>query len=127
MKHTDYCSKCKQKNVPLLKYSKPSNTQYYLCRPCNAQRINKYAKTDAGKQVIKGINTRHYRNNPSKVSARQAVRYAIKNGHIIKPSNCSKCSANGRIEGHHDDYTNKLSVQWLCSSCHAGVHAVVLT
>lgn len=56
------------------------------------------------------------------LNAHQAVAAAIKSRRLIKPSECSSCSAFGpRIEAHHHkgyEYQFQLDVQWLCTSCH---------
>ena len=59
---------------------------------------------------------------PEKVKARQKLNYAIKEGKIEKPQNCSKCNKITRLSAHHPDYTKPLEVKWLCSSCHKIVH-----
>lgn len=44
--HKDYCSRCKT-TEDLMKYTKQTSptgvtTQYYMCRPCNADRHKKW-------------------------------------------------------------------------------------
>ena len=39
-----------------------------------------------------------------------------------KPSECSRCGKGGRIVAHHPDYTDPLTVEWLCNSCHLKEH-----
>ena len=53
-------------------------------------------------------------------AAHRAVTRAIKNGTLVRPDVCSKCGKNrgAPIEGHHEDYSKPLSVEWLCSVCH---------
>ena len=43
----------------------------------------------------------------------------------MKPSICSKCGAEGRIEAHHADYNKPLEVVWLCRIHHVEAHRVV--
>lgn len=54
------------------------------------------------------------------------VRAAIKAGLLVRPEECSRChkipklrtdGASG-IQGHHNDYSKPLVVEWLCSKCH---------
>lgn len=51
-------------------------------------------------------------------SAHSKLRYHITRGNIIKPTACSKCGKEGKIEGSHDDYSKPLEVEWLCVTCH---------
>jgi len=57
-----------------------------------------------------------------RVNARRAVQRAVESGEISKPEICSVCGASGDIEGHHDDYSQPLSVRWLCHECHGLAH-----
>lgn len=59
-----------------------------------------------------------------KAKARNAVKTAVKNGSLKKPSECQGCGRKSyRIEGHHPDYSRPLDVQWLCAPCHKTLHA----
>ena len=61
--------------------------------------------------------------NKEKRAAHKAVESAINRGLIIKPTRCQVCNAEPkRLDGHHDDYTKLLEVQWLCRSCHITAH-----
>jgi ribosomal protein S27AE len=57
--------------------------------------------------------------NRQKVNARHAVRYAVRVGKLQRQP-CERCGA-ARVQAHHDDYTKKLDVRWLCSRCHCVV------
>jgi len=50
--------------------------------------------------------------------AQYLVYLAVKTGKLIRPSTCSKCGAQGKIQGSHNDYTRPLDVEWLCARCH---------
>lgn len=61
-----------------------------------------------------------------KLSARCAVKSAIRNGRLIKSACCTVCKdTNTPLEGHHWSYLeeNWLDVIWLCSKCHGEEHA----
>ena len=62
------------------------------------------------------------------ISRKRRLLYkAIKEGHIIRGTICSKCGSNRTIEGHHPDLMNKpFSVIWLCKKCHMKTHGMVL-
>lgn len=57
-----------------------------------------------------------------KHNAHKLVMYAVKLGLLTKPENCVKCGLKIRIEGHHEDYSKPLEVQWLCKVCHVARH-----
>lgn len=63
---------------------------------------------------------RHRAAHPEKDAARQAVTKAIMAGKLV-PAPCEKCGA-GKTHGHHEDYTKKLEVRWLCDPCHKTRH-----
>ena len=54
--------------------------------------------------------------------ARSIVHKAIQQGELTKPSQCSICGRSKRLNGHHEDYSKKLDVLWLCASCHKRWH-----
>lgn len=74
------------------------------CKPCF--RLQLRATPDARK----------------KMDARNAVRLAIKAGKMTRPDRCSACGAVGDVHGHHDDYSKRLDVRWLCPPCHTDAH-----
>jgi len=64
---------------------------------------------------------RRYREkNPEKHSAHLLMRQAIRKGILIKKP-CEVCN-DPKTEGHHDDYTQPLSVRWLCKKHHLMAH-----
>jgi len=50
--------------------------------------------------------------------ARVKLAYAVRSGKILKPDCCSRCSASGPIEAHHENYDEPFVVVWLCRPCH---------
>jgi ubiquitin C-terminal hydrolase len=53
-----------------------------------------------------------------------AVKRAVDSGIIIKPKNCEKCNKEYKIlHGHHEDYSKRLEVIWLCPACHKKQHS----
>ena len=56
------------------------------------------------------------------------MRYALASGKVNKPILCENCDTKPlgrRLHGHHDDYSNPLSVVWLCSKCHYYEHLLL--
>ncbi len=50
--------------------------------------------------------------------ARKRLQYAVKTGKIVRPKVCSRCSKEGVIDAHHEDYSKPLDVTWICRRCH---------
>jgi hypothetical protein len=59
---------------------------------------------------------------PLKSRARDAVKHAVKSGRLQKPKCCQACGNSGLIHGHHEDYSQKLAVIWVCPPCHTKIH-----
>jgi hypothetical protein len=54
--------------------------------------------------------------------ARIVMAKAIAKGTLIRPSQCSQCGSEQRIDGHHPNYSQPLLVEWLCRRCHRQKH-----
>lgn len=54
--------------------------------------------------------------------ARKLLHSAIAGGRVVKPTECEDCSITARLDGHHEDYSKPLEVDWLCRSCHGKRH-----
>tara|TARA_R110000764_G_C10734970_1_gene349942 strand:- start:74 stop:454 length:381 start_codon:yes stop_codon:yes gene_type:complete len=62
--------------------------------------------------------------DPLKQQANTAVGNAVRRGDLTRPDQCELCAdSQSRIEAHHDDYKQQLSVRWICSICHHRVHS----
>lgn len=57
---------------------------------------------------------------PEKASAHRAVAYALQRGTLVRGP-CEACGAE-LAQAHHDDYSRKLDVRWLCRPCHRAWH-----
>ena len=64
---------------------------------------------------------REIRDRPKK-AAHKAVAAAVRTGKLRKPDRCEVCNKKvpkARLQGHHEDYSKPLDVEWLCASkCH---------
>lgn len=60
-------------------------------------------------------------------NAKQKVYLATKAGKLERPAACSWCGKPGKLEAHHADYSEALSVEWLCHSCHKVLHKGLVT
>lgn len=61
--------------------------------------------------------------HPEKKAAWNAVYRAIKSGQLVRPDRCEHCNVECVPDASHDDYTQRLTVEWLCRSCHAAKDA----
>jgi hypothetical protein len=62
--------------------------------------------------------------NREKRNAAAAVQRAVKAGLISKPTHCEMCSLPAYLVGHHEDYSKRLEVKWICQSCHRYIHGL---
>lgn len=60
-------------------------------------------------------------NNRNKYLAHKAVEYALLRGRLVKQP-CERCGETKLVHAHHDDYTQRLSVMWLCPFHHRERH-----
>lgn len=57
-----------------------------------------------------------------KRSANVALNNAVQSGSVVKPNACERCGSDGKIHGHHHNYSKPLEVEWLCQPCHGAEH-----
>lgn len=74
----------------------------------NAEYLKRYHESDDMKR---------------KHSMRNKVCRALKMGKLIKASECSLCGVQEKLQAHHKDYSNALSVIWVCIPCHKKIHS----
>ena len=82
----------------------------------------KYAQSDPGKEVRRKTNQKYKRLNTKKTKPHHAVEYALKTGKLTRPNHCESCFKECRPDGHHEDYSRPLDVEWLCKKCHTNLH-----
>jgi hypothetical protein len=82
-----------------------------------------YARSSSGLATTKISNRLHAINNPDRAKARWATSNAIRDGRLLR--GCCEVCGDERPEAHHDDYSNPLSVRWLCHSHHVQHHMSV--
>jgi hypothetical protein len=105
------------------------------CKPCahaqtlewrraNRERHNEYNRKKRAREPgrKREERRRERREQPEKYSARQAVRWALKTGRLVRPDSCEECGKDCTPHAHHPDYSRKLDVCWLCPLCHKAEH-----
>ena len=118
-----YCSHCKKKDGPFVKYSTNAYGHvYYHCRTCNTERLRTYRKTKTGKLSIANTQKRQTKKFPEKLAARSILNYALRLGKIKRPVKCSDCRKRKRLDAHHSNYKFPLRVSWFCRACHISRH-----
>jgi hypothetical protein len=92
------------------------------CYEC-AYAHQKALRMANGTYVQKYDPAKYAASDKEKHKARVAVRNAIRNGRLVKATECSECGSDQLIEAHHEDYSKPLDVVWLCSTCHGRKHS----
>lgn len=149
------CGKCKEnKSVSLFsKSAKAKDGLQCWCKDCARKyrikngfklSLHAFSYRSTRRETIRARDRARYIADPSvcvrslarqkteesrmKHRAHNAVSRALKAGILVRPDHCSKCDRSvifGEIIGHHEDYTRKLDVIWLCESCHRFRHAAI--
>lgn len=57
---------------------------------------------------------------PERVAARRAVREAVRSGRLVRQP-CEVCGSK-KVQAHHEDYSRRLDVKWLCTEHHRAAH-----
>ncbi|KKL09552.1 hypothetical protein LCGC14_2564740, partial [marine sediment metagenome] len=121
---TKTCTKCKieKKHGDFGRDQRRKDGLQSHCRCCmrNAHRLwykekgEKYYKEFRQRRERKKYScksSKAYRNKyPEKCKARDLLKYAVRSGKIKKkPCPCGKT----KVQGHHEDYSKPLDVEWL--------------
>ena len=130
------CFKCGEKKplTEFYKHSAMADGHVNKCKTCNKKDVSKNYRDniDHYKEYDKERNSNrtetltitsreHRHRNPEKYKARTALNNALRDGKIIKTP-CIKCGSEENIQGHHEDYSKPLEVEWLCFTCHRKDH-----
>ena len=123
-----YCPKCKMEKE-LSDFRKNRSRKDGLkcwCRDCCQEDDRKYQHTEAGRRAKRKSDRNQRQLHSRKIEARSAVNNAIATGKLTRPSICESCFGEHFVEGHHEDYSKPLDVEWLCTECHIDLHRKVL-
>ncbi len=119
-----YCSKC-ETTKPTTEFALRKTALDGLqcwCRDCRREYQRDYARKHRNLEKHRLSIIRYRANNKHKEDARQAVRIAIKSGKLVAPLWCQRCRSVTDLEAHHNDYSQPLDVEWLCTTCHGLEH-----
>jgi hypothetical protein len=122
------CEKCKRReymrrymeNPEVRERSRAARRAYY------AKNREKIISKVIAWESERGYHTR----DRVKKTAAMAVYRALKDGRLVRPDSCDRCGATPKplrngispIQAHHEDYSRKLDVMWLCTACHGEMH-----
>jgi hypothetical protein len=124
--HLNKCIECVKARVSKHREANLEKIQAYDKkrgnRPDRVQARKDYAKTQSGKLAHKKAMEKYKKLYPLAYAAHLITGNAIRDGKLVRPTNCSECNSTHKIEGHHDDYTQPLEVRWLCETCHKKWH-----
>ena len=124
--HLNKCKVCVKSRVH--KYTEVNSekrkqwVRNYISSEKGKEKSAQYFSTEHGKAVKKRSSENYRKRYPLKIKANHLVAYALECGNLMKPSVCSECKSESKLEGHHDDYTKPLVIRWLCISCHKSWH-----
>jgi hypothetical protein len=111
------CQKC---GIQFAFIKKKEAPRKFCSRKCSAQYIK---GVEAPKRKSQN-KLRYVHKFPEKQSAHDAVKYALKQGRIIKQP-CEICGTESNVQAHHDDYSKPLDIRWLCQRHHADHHRLL--
>jgi len=111
--HVNKCKECNKKDVQT---NRLKNLEYY--RDYDIKR----SKTPIRRANVARVSNRWKKKHPDRHKAHNAVSNAVRDGRLTRPKYCENCGEEKRLHGHHDDYSMRLDVMWLCVPCHHARH-----
>lgn len=122
------CSKCQEylSKESFYKDKRVKDGLYSCCKSCHTIKNGTHTKTNIEKGISRTEYHRRYRKidgESIKVQARKSAYDAIQHGRIIKKP-CEVCGEL-KVEAHHEDYSKKLDVIFLCKKHHVQVHCKI--
>lgn len=131
--HLNKCKECTKKDSTENRVNNLETVRKYDRDRPNREQRNKERVERARRDYQKSPEKfrerqQHYRwLEPHKYRARSSVLNAVRDGRLLRPDSCEKCSKVCVPEGHHWSYDKQhwLDVEWVCSSCHHLLHSDV--
>lgn len=121
--------KCKDCVCSAVQKNRKENRDFYVeyekgraNLPHRIKARKDYTKTDNGKNASFRSTKKYRLKNPSIHKAHNLVNNGVRDGVLVKPSNCQCCDRQESLHGHHCDYNKPLDVMWLCQTCHTDWH-----
>lgn len=124
--HLNKCKECAKTDV---KANRLKRIDYYKAfdaarsnLPHRVEARRQYALTERCKESQRLSRIRYQERMPDRRAAHVLLGNAVRSGVVAKPKNCEWCGSQGKLHGHHEDYTKPLDVIWLCVPCHKKHH-----
>jgi ssDNA-binding Zn-finger/Zn-ribbon topoisomerase 1 len=109
------CFKCNTEKPVRDFYRHAQMADGYLgkCKECTKADVSRYwAENSAVLRQTDAVRRK------AKKQATNSVSRAIRDGRLMRGTECHYCSATEGIEAHHWTYYRPLDVTWLCKRCH---------
>lgn len=87
------------------------------CKACMSKRYMEWQKTKKGKESQKKRKEKHRDADLAKMAVANAVRRGK-----LKRAPCVICGKSEHVHAHHDNYSRRLDVVWLCAFHHRERH-----
>lgn len=121
--------KCKSctRNDTANRVSRKQKEVDWVLKEAERCRIKQRPKNKTNKETAEYRNERsekYKQKYPDKTKARYLVSNALRDGRLIKQP-CEICGQIEDVEGHHEDYSKPLDVNWLCVIHHAERHVKI--
>ena len=114
---TKVCTRCGEAK-PFDQYTRDPRGKHgrrSRCRSCDSKRASAWQAANGDKH--NAASKRYVQRHPEKDAAKSAVWHGKRRGQI-KQEPCEVCGSEDS-QAHHDDYTRRLDVRWLCPTHHA--------
>lgn len=105
---------------------------FRVCKHCGADFVARVTDVNRGQGVYcslrcsglshKGLCITPPSTKPERLRANALINARVKRGRMDRPEKCGQCGKTGRVDAHHEDYTQPDKVEWLCRSCHMKRH-----
>jgi len=108
--HLGKCKDCTKRDVKVDRRTKPHAREYDRNRARLPHRV----------ALAKRIGQEWDRRYPDRAKAQNKAQNAVRDKKMVRVTHCENCGQMPkRIEKHHPDYSQPLSVMWLCKPCHS--------
>jgi len=121
------CSTCGTEKLASEFYPKRGQCKVCLlarCREHYRKNIDAKREYEASRRVSRReyrlqAGKKHNEKYPERAKARWMLNNWLRLGHVIRPDTCPHCGRSDVVvEGHHEDHSRPLDVEWACRTCH---------